>query len=59
MNTSQKIVEEAIKNTKQKIICMGVLVSDYLNIEEGLDYVKNLNNKNLSTVIGCSSSKHI
>ena len=59
MNPSQKIVEEAIKNTKQKIICMSVLASGYLNIEEGLDYVKNLNNKNLSTVIGCSSSKHI
>ena len=59
MNPSQKIIEDTIKKTKQKIICMSVLASGYLNIDEGLDYIKNLDNRNLSTVIGCSSTKHI
>lgn len=59
MNPSQKIIEETIANTKHKIICMSVLASGYLKMEEGIDYIKNLDNKNLSTVIGCSSSKHI
>tara|TARA_B100000989_G_scaffold296147_1_gene278729 strand:+ start:10560 stop:11435 length:876 start_codon:yes stop_codon:yes gene_type:complete len=60
MNPNQKNVEEAIKKTKNNIICMSILASGYLNINEGLDYVKKQNiNNNLSTVIGCSSEKHI
>ena len=60
MNPNQKNVEDVIKSTKNNIICMSILASGYLNIEEGLNYVKKQNiNNNLSTVIGCSSEKHI
>lgn len=60
MNPSQKIVEEIILNTNIKIICMSVLASGFLNFQEALDYIVSLNtNNNLSTVIGCSTKKHI
>ncbi len=60
MNPNQAIVEEEIKKTKMNIICMSILASGYLNPAEALTYIKSLNiNSNLSTVIGCSTEKHI
>ncbi len=60
MNPNKKIVEEAIKSTEIEIICMSVLASGYLESKDAINYVKSLNiNNNLSTVIGCSTEKHI
>lgn len=60
MNPNQTIVEEEIKKTKMNVICMSILASGYLNPAEALNYIKSLNiNSNLSTVIGCSTKKHI
>jgi len=59
MYTSYTILFPLIYYTIKYQKFYSVLASGYLDIEVGLDYVKNLNNKNLSTVISCSSSKHI
>ena len=59
MNPSKEEVEKVLINCKHEIICMSILASGSIPVDEAFSYIKNLKIPNYSTVVGCSTKSHL